>query len=110
MPTPPAPEVFDDSTGPEAPRTVDAEGRLRPAFVVALPDAPELHPLVAAFERGDYSFVRAEADKALKGDLAPEVRAAIVDLRRRVDPDPLVLALLGGAVALFIALVVWSYV
>ncbi|HOU91852.1 MAG TPA: hypothetical protein PLU22_12445 [Polyangiaceae bacterium] len=89
--------------------TRDAQGRDRPAFVLDFPSDPALDPLVAAFERGDFRWVRREAPRVARDAASPAVRRAALELRRRIDPDPVAVALLGIAVALLAFLVVWTY-
>ncbi len=94
---------------PEAPPTLDAEGRERPAFLLSFPNAPELQELVAAYERGDFRTVRREAPELAARTDDPAVRAAALELRRRIDPSPLMLWFLAGAVCLFAFLAIWAY-
>jgi len=87
----------------------DAQGRDRPTFVLDFPRDPALDRLVTAFERGDYRTVRREAPRVARDAASPAVRRAALELRRRIDPDPVAVALLGIAVALLAFLVVWTY-
>jgi hypothetical protein len=88
---------------------LDAEGMERPAFILDFPEDPELDVLVSAFESGNYKKVRAEAD-ALAGKTSnPKVREAALELRRRIDPDPLVKYLLALSFTLLLFLTVWAY-
>jgi len=64
---------------------------------------------VAAFERGDFRWVRREAPRIARDAASPAVRRAALEVRRRIDPDPVAVALLGIAVALLAFLVVWTY-
>jgi len=88
---------------------LDARGNERPRFVGTLPDDPALAPLVAAFERGDYAFVRAHAERVAREAASEEVRLAALDLRRRIDPDPLAVLLLGASALLLALLTAWAY-
>jgi hypothetical protein len=88
---------------------VDADGRLRPAFVLALPPDAGLKQLSAAFERGDFASVRALAPAVIKNAPDETVRRAAEDLRRRIDPDPAVVVLLLLALGLFSFLLGWAY-
>ena len=81
----------------------------RPPFARPYPRTPELDRLVRAFQAGDYATVRAEAPKLAAGAADPEVAAAARDLRGRLEPDPMVLYLLGLAVALLVFLTAWVY-
>lgn len=79
------------------------------AFARSFPDDPELGRLVAAFEAGDYHTVREEAPKLAERTADPLVRQAALDLRRRIDPDPVQLYLLGLTLALLVFLTAWFY-
>jgi hypothetical protein len=78
-------------------------------FTRSFPDDPELARLVAAFEAGDYRTVRDQAPKLAEQTPDPLVRKAALDLRRRIDPDPLQLYLLGLTLALLAFLTAWFY-
>lgn len=97
------------ATPPAAPALLDGDGRERPAFLLNFPQDPELARLVAAYERGDFNTVRQEAPALATRTPDPAVRSAANELRRRIDPSPLLLWFLGSAIALFIALAFWSY-
>ncbi|WP_437755271.1 hypothetical protein [Sorangium sp. So ce1389] len=75
------------------------------------PRDPELARLVQAFERGDYALVRADAGRLAKEAERDDVRRAARALLRRIEPDPLAVALLVAAVALlaFLSLWYWSH-
>ncbi|MFT3773503.1 MAG: hypothetical protein QM820_49635 [Minicystis sp.] len=88
---------------PPAP-TADDEG---PAFARGFPADPDLAALVAAFEAGDYARVRREAPALAKKTDRDDVRAAARELRRRLDPDPLAVYLLGIAAVLLVFLAGW---
>jgi hypothetical protein len=87
---------------------LDAEGRERPTFVLTFPEDPALDHCVKAFELGDYSTVRTEAQKLAEHE-NPAVRAAAGELLRRIEPDPLVKVLLAMAVVLFFVVTFWAY-
>ena len=78
-------------------------------FAQNFPEDPELGRLVAAFEAGDYRTVRDEAPKLAERTQDPEVRRAALELRKRIDPDPLQLYLLGLTFALLAFLTSWFY-
>ena len=78
-------------------------------FAKGFPDDPDLGRLVAAFESGDYRTVRDEAPKLAERTPDPEVRRAALELRKRIDPDPLQLYLLGLTFALLVFLTSWFY-
>lgn len=88
---------------------LNASGRERPRFLLAFPDDPELQRLVRAFEAGNYNVVRADVPKLIGASDDPIVRAAARELRRRIDPDPLMKYLLGVALALFVFVVWYTY-
>jgi hypothetical protein len=97
----PAEEVED--------RPLNAAGRERPRFLLKFPDDPELQRLARAFEAGNYQAVREGASKLAEATEDPIVRAAARELRRRIDPDPLMKYLLWVAVALFVFVVWYTY-
>jgi hypothetical protein len=87
----------------------DSAGRERAVFILDFPADPELESLIAAFEEGDYARVRREAPALAARTDNPAVRNAALELRRRIDPDPLVKYLLGVSIALLVFLVLWVY-
>lgn len=105
----------EEAPGPQSsppdpePELLDADGRERPTFLLQFPKDPALAPLIAAFERGDFRFVRANAERVAESATESDVKQAALELRKRIDPDPLVLKLLFSAVGLFLFLVAWSY-
>jgi hypothetical protein len=100
-------------TGPAAAArarsTLRTDGMERPVFVLDFPDDPELERLVAAFEAGDYAQVRAEAAGLAARTESPAVREAALELRRRIEPDPLARYLLVISALLLVFLTVWAY-
>jgi hypothetical protein len=78
-------------------------------FTRAFPNDPELVRLVAAFEAGDYQTVRTGAPQLAERTADPAVRKAALDLRRRLDPDPMQLYLLGLTLVLLVFLAAWFY-
>ncbi len=101
----------DVETGPERTRSVarardgsPATDVERSAFTAGFPPDPELAELVAAFDRGDYAFVRDRAPALAARTGRADVRDAALELRARIDPDPTSRALLLVAIALFVAL------
>jgi len=90
-------------------RPLNREGRERPGFLLAFPDDPELQRLVQAFEAGNYEAVRLGAPRLAESTENAAVRAAARELRRRIDPDPLMKYLLGVAIALFVFVVWYTY-
>jgi hypothetical protein len=81
----------------------------RPKFLLDYPEDPALERLIAAFESGNYAYVRREAESVAKNASDPAVRDAALELRRRIDPDPLAKYLLALAAALLVFLVIWAY-
>src|SRR5205823_1318147 len=69
-------------------------------FAKGFPDDPDLLRIVQAFEAGDYRTVRDEAPRLAERTQNPAVRDAALDLRRRIDADPIQLYLLGLTLAL----------
>jgi hypothetical protein len=82
-----------------------------PMFARGYPREPELDALVAAFEAGNYARVREGAQRLAESAERDEVRRAARDLRKRVDPDPLMIYLLLAATALLVILAVhyWTH-
>lgn len=100
----------EPSSAPRAPRPeVNDRGWYRPLFVQAFPADPELELLVRAFENGDYARVRREAPALAARAADPEVRDAALELRRRIDPDPLLRYFMAVAVALLVFLAIYVY-
>jgi hypothetical protein len=82
-----------------------------PSFARSYPRHPQLDALVDAFEAGNYARVREEAARLADSSEPDEVRRAARDLRRRVDPDPVMIYLLLAAVALLgvLAIYYWTH-
>jgi hypothetical protein len=78
-------------------------------FTRSFPDDPELKRLVTAFEAGDFATVRSDAPKLVERTDNAEVKKAALDLRRRIEPDPLQLYLLGLTLLLLVFLTAWFY-
>lgn len=81
----------------------------RPAFAEGYPRDPELDTLVAAFERGDFGYVRAVAPGLAERATDPIVKQAALDLRARIEPDPMSRWVVLGTGALLAFLVAWFY-
>jgi hypothetical protein len=88
---------------------LDARGRERPRFLLGFPKHPELEPLIQAFETGNYALVRRDAPALAERTDDPAVRDAAIELRRRIDPDPLYKYLLGVSVVLLAFLTAYAY-
>jgi hypothetical protein len=80
-----------------------------PHFTSHFPDDPELQALVRAFEDGRYAHVRRYAPELAAKTDDPKIAEAALELRRRLDPDPLARNLLLAAIALLVVLAVWSF-
>ncbi len=88
---------------------LDAAGRERPRFLLSVPSDPDLDRLVEAFERGDFATVRADAPALAERTEDERVRDAALELRRRIDPDPLIKYLLLASAVLLFVLVMHAY-
>jgi hypothetical protein len=88
---------------------LDASGRERPRFLLGFPRHPELEPLIEAFEGGNYALVRREARALAERTDDPSVRDAALELRRRIDPDPMLKYLLGASLVLLLFLIAYAY-
>lgn len=80
-----------------------------PRFARDFPDDAQLQALVRAFEAGRYDEVRREAPELAARASDPKVAEAALELRRRLDPDPLARNLLLAAIGLLVVLVIWSF-
>ncbi len=88
---------------------LNAAGRERPRFLLGFPQHPDLARLAAAFEAGNYALVREEAETLAERAESPAVRDAALELRRRIDPDPLTKYLLALTAALLLSLAYFAY-
>lgn len=88
---------------------LDANGRERPRFLLAFPEDEDLQRLVRAFEAGDFSTIRRDAEELAEKSEDPVVRDAALELRRRIDPDPLIKYILLASVLLLGFLVLYVY-
>jgi hypothetical protein len=77
--------------------------------LLEFPEDPELELLIAAFESGNFAQVRAEAPKLAASTPSEAVRRAALELRRRTEPDPLLVGMLGLCILLFVFLATWIY-
>jgi hypothetical protein len=93
---------------PEEPRTEETPD-IGPAFARQFPHDRELERLVTAFEAGNYALVREAAPRLAQQTESDEVRRAARELRRRVDPDPLMVYLVGVAALLLGVLAYWYW-
>jgi len=88
---------------------LDASGRERPLFLLHFPKDPDLEPLIRAFENGNYALVRRDAPALARRTEDPAVRDAALELRRRIDPDPMYKYLLGASLVLLAFLTAYAY-
>jgi hypothetical protein len=98
-----------DDARPPAQAALRADGMERPTFLLDFPQDDALEPLIRAFEAGNYAFVRERAQTVADQAADPAVRDAALELRRRIEPDPLAKYLLWIAIGLLCFLVVWTY-
>jgi hypothetical protein len=97
----------------EAQVAAPVDGPKRSDFAADWPAHPELDALLAAFDRGNYAFVRERGRALVAGDkhaapLDAPVQAAVQDLLRRIEPDRTAVIMLGVAV-LLMAFLAWFY-
>jgi hypothetical protein len=76
-----------------------------PAFTAGWPRDEALEQLVEAFVRGDHRVIREEAPRLAQRTEDDEVRRCALELRSRIDPDPMgkVLILIAGLLLGFLA-------
>jgi hypothetical protein len=103
----PAPREDGAQSTQRAP--LDAQGRERPRFLLDFPKNPDLELLIVAFESGNYAYIRDNAERVAAAATDPLVREAALELRRRIDPDPLAKYLLLISVLLLVFLSAWAY-
>ncbi len=80
-----------------------------PAFARSLPESQEVDALLAAFTAGNYAKVRELAARFLAGTADPELRRAILEVRRRTSPDPMSFYLFGLTLALLVFMTSWFF-
>jgi len=105
----PKTSVQESPSAEEEDVPLDAAGRERPRFLLGFPPHPDLARLSAAFEAGNYALVRAEAEALAERTESPAVRDAALELRRRIEPDPLAKYMLALTAALLLLLAYWAY-
>jgi hypothetical protein len=103
------PESPPKAEPPTEDRPLNVDGRERPAFLLEFPVDPELQRLARAFEVGNYEAVRLGAPRLIETTEDAAVRDAARELRRRIEPDPLMKYLLWVAIALFVFVVWYTY-
>jgi hypothetical protein len=79
----------------------------RPAFAKEFPRIADLDDVVAAFARGDYASVRAQAIRLEQASPDPIVREAARVLFDRTRPDPLAVTMLVIAALLLATVASW---
>lgn len=102
--SPPAEEARRPRRAP-----LNEAGMERPQFLLDFPEDPELERLIAAFEAGNFARVRKDAERLAEATSDPDVKAAALELRRRIDPDPLAKYLLAISLVLLVVLTIWAY-
>jgi len=85
------------------------DGMERPRFLLDFPEDPELERLITAFEAGNFARVRRDALRLAESTADPAVKEAALELRRRIDPDPLAKYLLAISFVLLAVLTIWAY-
>src|SRR6185436_9883280 len=80
--------VTSGPPSPPARAAPEPTGRGEKDFARSFPDDPELAKLLAAFEAGDYRTVHEGAPKLAERTADAAVRKAALDLKRRIEPDP----------------------
>lgn len=97
--------------GKKRSRTDEAHREHRLGFVQSYPLDAALDPLIHAFDRGDYAFVREKAPLLAAGEAPEAVRAAARDLLRRVAPDRSIVGMMLVALVLLGALAMhfWNH-
>jgi hypothetical protein len=93
---------------PSARSELDADGRKRPEFLLDYPSHPELEPLIDAFCRGNFAWVREHSPRVIGATDGP-VRAAAEELRRRVEPERIAVWLYLGAMGFLVFVLLWAY-
>ena len=91
------------------PPTATSQVDTDPPFLQDRPAEPALEALVQAFLAGDFARVRKDAPALAEGAGDARVRNLARELRRRIDPDPLMKYLLAISVSLLVFLVVYFY-
>lgn len=87
---------------------LDEDGRYRPRFLLDFPRDDRLEPLIDAFCRGNYAYVREHALRVAE-ETEGDVGRAARELRRRIDPAPVATWLYVGALLFVAFLVMWTY-
>ena len=81
----------------------------RPRFARRFPRDAALDALVDAFDEGNYAKVRREAPELAEKTSNDDVKVAALELRRRIDPDPLSIALMVLACTLLVVLAIFYF-
>lgn len=91
------------------PPTATSQADMDPPFLQDRPAEPALEALVQAFLAGDFARVRKEAPALAEEADDVKVRNLARELRRRIDPDPLMKYLLAISISLLVFLVAYFY-
>ena len=108
-PTEPPEDPSGDDVKKPRRAPLNEEGMERPRFLLDFPEDPELERLIVAFEAGNFARVRRDAERLAETTSDSEVKRAALELRRRIDPDPLAKYLLAISVVLLVVLTIWAY-
>ena len=82
---------------------------VRPSFTKTFPRDPALDRLVDLFEQGNYAQVRKDAPALLGATEDAAARAAVMEIQRRLEPDPLAIGLVVIAAVLLAVLSGWYW-
>lgn len=94
----------DEETPASEPQPVE-----RAAFLDDFPDAPELLPLMTAFQSGHYAELRKLEAELRARSTDPEVLTRARELVERTETDPTAMKLLLLAVGFFLFILLWVY-
>jgi hypothetical protein len=87
-------------------------GPARPSFARDWPADPELDALLAAFQAGNYAWVRKVAPELAKSAGARgdgDLRARSLEVLARIEPDPMGKVLFGIAALLLLVVIIVAY-
>ncbi len=88
---------------------LNAKGQERPQFLLNYPEDPELERRIGAFENGNYDVIRRDAPLLAERTEDPAVREAALELRDRINPDPLLKYMLAIGAGLLTFLTIYTY-
>jgi len=81
----------------------------RARFLDDFPEHEGLSRAAAAFENGNYAEVGRLCQSLLESETDDEVRACAKDLKRRIEPDRLIVGILWASFALLALITLWAY-